>query len=343
MTRTAGYHYPEKPDWTDGPVYEGDRYDRPTRAEAERDEHESGPPRKLSPEERADFDKRWGLDKPPWRESKKDAHEHAEEHLETEVKQGLVGQGARQDYPNNQDQWDYGFLDAAHGMPAHLHDPHGFGLKEGDDEAYLDGHQTRKNHTPARIAAMGDGSFTDGKIVGQCPGCTKPIRKHKTAHGDELRHLHNNHVRCFGEAKTAGGADLPAAAGEAAAEDVPGVGNALRAADVGGKALNGIEHELEKTPDMWAYRAESALQMYADYLGRPDANNPTGRGPDEYKANTWDAFQRTRPMQSGEDRGINTPVLPAEPIKTRNINTPTRGLEGREDDLRHSDDDDDED
>jgi len=281
VTRTAGYHYPDKPDWTDGPVYDDDRYDRPTRAEAERDEHESGSPRKLSPEERAEFDKRWGLDKPPWRESKKDAHEHEEDHLETELKQGLVGQGS-----------------------------------------------------------LNDGSFTDGKIVGQCPGCMKPIRKHKTAHGDELRHLHNNHVRCFGEAKTAGGADLPAA-GEAAAEDVPGVGTALKAADIGGKALNGIEHELEKTPDMWAYRAESALQLHADYLGRPDANNPTGRGPDEYKARTWNAYETTRPMQSIEDRNVNTPVLPAEPIKTRNINTPTRGLQGREDDLRHSEDDDD--
>lgn len=57
----------------------------------------------------------------------------------------------------------------------------------------------------------------------------------------------------------------------------------------------------------------------AEFLGRPDANNPTGRGPDEFRARTWDAFQTTRPMQSAEDRNVNTPVLPSEHIKTRNI------------------------
>lgn len=250
--------------------------------------------------------------------------------------------------------------------------------------------------------SVSDGSMTDGKIVGQCPGCLKPIRKHQTAHGDELRHLHNNHVRCFG--KTAGGADLAADA-----EGANPAGAAIKALDLGGKALNGIENELEKPADLWAYRAQSALQMYAeyfvgdgkkdyplhcttcgqtfwsktpvseafnqhvqghvadygwdhgdvehyvsphpmdhmgvrytaDYLGRPDASNPTGRGPDEYKARTWNAYETTHPMQSPDDRGVNTPVLPAEPLKTRNINTPTRGLRGREDDLQHPDDDED--
>lgn len=316
-------------------------------------------------------------------------------HLRTEKRQGLIGMGARTDFPNNDNHWGYGYLDASHGFPPRPNDPHGRPLSETEVAAYHDGYQTARpqsrtaavphpkttishpqtaigetkyslscekcghygQHEDYDIAhalaedhqnqhwvsahddkygqgnherefpwmyqgSLSDGSSTDGKIIGQCPGCTKPIRKHQTAHGDELRHLHNNHVRCFG--KTA--AEGPAL---------------LEAADVGGKALKGAEDELEKPADEWAYRAESALQMYADYLGRPDAQNPTGRGPDEYRARTWNAYETTKPMQSVEDRGVNTPVLPADPLKTRNINTPTPGLRGRDDDLRHSDDEDD--
>jgi hypothetical protein len=249
-------------------------------------------------------------------------------------------------------------------------------------------------HGGSLRTAMGDGSTTNGRIVGNCPGCQKPIRRHQTtAHDDEFRHLHNTHVRCHGESKTA-------ADGSAL----------LEAADIGGKALNGAEHELEKPADEWAYRAESALELHrlaysdmddqdfnrdtnfcgdrhkdhecgldyqhagphhctlggycdepnsswwgkdnhmvkhqslqthADYLGRPDANNPTGRGPDEYRARTWDGYSKSKPMQSVEDRAVNTPVLPQEPLKTRNINTPTPGLRGEEGDMRHSDDEDD--
>jgi hypothetical protein len=83
----------------------------------------------------------------------------------------------------------------------------------------------------------------------------------------------------------------------------------------------------------------------ADYLGRPDAFNPTGRGPDEYKARTWDSYQTTRPMQSHEDRNVNTPVLPAEPLRTRNIG-PESGSQfdrSKTDRLDQSGDDQDED
>jgi hypothetical protein len=303
-------------------------------------------------------------------------------HLETEERQGLVGEGARKDYPDNQNFWQYGYLDARHGMPADPYDPRGYGMSEQDVNAYYDGHQTGKNYTPPRIAVTGDGSQTDGKIVGLCPGCNRAIRKHKTMHGDELRHLHNNSVRCFGKTSssdlhcldckrplrhheeaefwlghpvlTDDTTDPPHSGEICPVTDEPHrPSNAhtggldgpalLEAADAAGKGLNEIEDHLEKPPDLWAYRAESALQMYADYLGRPDANNPTGRGPDEYKARTWDAYQTTRPMQSVEDRGVNTPVLPAEPIKTRNINTPTTGYEDRDDRLQVTRDEDDED
>lgn len=174
----------------------------------------------------------------------------------------------------------------------------------------------------AKIAA------TDGKIVGLCPGCNKAIRKHTTPHGDELRHLHNNHVRCF--STTAGvGADVL----------MEGAGN----------ALNSFEKDQEKEQDGrddWAYKAngfEASLRYQAgDYLGRPDAANPTGRGADEFRARTWDGFLTTRPFQSPDDRNVNTPVLPNAPIKTKNINTPTPGLRDS-DSLEQGGEDDDED
>jgi hypothetical protein len=47
-------------------------------------------------------------------------------------------------------------------------------------------------------------------------------------------------------------------------------------------------------------------------------------------------------MQSPEDRAINTPVLPADPIKTRNINTPNPGTQLRDDRLETTRPEDDE-
>lgn len=67
----------------------------------------------------------------------------------------------------------------------------------------------------------------------------------------------------------------------------------------------------------------AGMATTADYVGRPDASNPTGLGPDEYKARTWNAFETTRPMQSQEDRNVNTPTMPQEPVKT--IDTDSRG------------------
>lgn len=151
-----------------------------------------------------------------------------------------------------------------------------------DTSSSSDGKGYSRSHPGESPNFNSTASNTDGKIVDHCPGCDKPRRVHSTPHGDEVRHIHNNHVRCFGS-KTAG-----------------------------------------------------------DYLGRPDARNPTGRGEDEYDANTWDAYQRTRPFQSPEDRHINTPVMPQEPIKTGpNVNTPIPGAENNreeEDDENESDD-----
>lgn len=278
-----------------------------------------------------------------------------DEHLHTERRQGLIGMGSKTaNYPASK-SWvtithpdtdpayrkddlyrakckscgpvvTHNDYDIVHAMASDHQTEHQ--RKEHDDLFGQGAHENDFPHLYSNLrTAMSDGSTTDGKIVGNCPGCSKPIRRHQTkAHDDEFRHLHNNHVRCYGDSKTAAeGAGI------------------LEAADAGQHLLNDAEKGLEKPPDEWAYKAEAAHRMYADYLGRPDAQNPTGRGPDEYKARTWNAYETTKPMQSIEDRNINTPVLPSEPIKTRNINTPTRGLRGEEGDMRHSEDDDDND
>lgn len=258
-----------------------------------------------------------------------------EDRLETEIKQGLVGQGARQDFPPEYGNlWDNAFLDGRHRLPIK------YPANEQARAAVEDGYQLGKNFDSPRVlqhyTSAADGSSTDGKIVGLCPGCNRAIRKHKTMHGDELRHLHNNSVRCFG--KTSGLEGEEEGAGG-------GLMGAINAGEQVKDAFNDATKSFREPADEWAYRANSSLHT-ADYLGRPDANNPTGRGPDEYRARTWDSYLTTRPMQSPDDRNVNTPVLPDKPIKTRNINTPTPGLEGRDDDLqvtRDEDEDEDED
>jgi hypothetical protein len=74
-------------------------------------------------------------------------------------------------------------------------------------------------------------------------------------------------------------------------------------------------------------------------LQAPTPENPTGRGTDEYKARTWDALVKQRPMQDQEDRNINTPQVPEKPKPTRQINTPTPGLgdDDEDDDERDED------
>jgi hypothetical protein len=248
----------------------------------------------------------------------------------------------------------------------------------------------------------GKTASTDGRIVDHCPGCDKPRRVHSTAHGDEIRHLHNDHVRCFGD-KTAAqmggeptfkpGDHVISFRGEGATihrvypsghpgksnrvqvkwddpernltwdgeEHPEGVGDqqayyesvfkhhpdtmnhiqnmvdsAVPHSDQIIKAHSSVGwgHDLANHGSSWSFQdalafngenytthfdKEGFITEAGDYLGRPDANNPTGRGADEYKARTWDAFPKTRPLQSSDDRNVNTPVLPAEPIRTRNI------------------------
>jgi hypothetical protein len=367
------------------------------------------------------------------------------------------------------------------------------------------GHADADNAMDKIVAKRAD---TDGKIVDHCPGCEKPRRVHSTMHGDEIRHLHNDHVRCFGKSsakKTAnqyikqqGGKwvilqkgtgkvlshhDSEEKANESFAamemnkhsfiEAIPELAEAAEGAE-GGAAANAAGAaggdkggKQDKPADTWAWdmlnSKQSSLPQFfdptelaktsaqhpganasdyekgyyhgwahmkgnmparhlsfdpaikgtfenendeykngyrsgwksengregallpnganfgnhdrslsfsealaytsgygvhtadnpqffdktaGDYVGRPDAFNPTGRGDDEFKARTWNAYETTRPMQNAEDRNVNTPVKPAEPMRTRNVNSPNPGENLRNDRLEQSraqDDDDDED
>jgi hypothetical protein len=81
------------------------------------------------------------------------------------------------------------------------------------------------------------------------------------------------------------------------------------------------------------------LKAYAlQTLTAPTPENPTGRDPDEYRSNTWEGLVRQRPMQSAEERNVNTPTLAPEPIRTRNVNTPTPGLGDWDGSTRDEDD-----
>jgi hypothetical protein len=92
----------------------------------------------------------------------------------------------------------------------------------------------------------------------------------------------------------------------------------------------------------WQVNGYESSKTAADYIGRPDAFNPTGRGDDEYRARTWNAYETTRPMQTADDRNVNTPVKPAEPLRTRQVNSPNPGENLRNDRLEQSTSEDDE-
>lgn len=148
---------------------------------------------------------------------------------------------------------------------------------------------------------------TDGKIVGHCDNCHTPVRWHNNADGSgELRHLHSNANKCT---------------------DSKSVATNTHATPKAASLPQFFDPTLQRTADLT--------------LSAPTPENPTGRSQDEYRANTWDALVKQRPMQAPEDRGVNTPTLPGEPIKTRQINTPTPGLVGDENDVRAQDDEDD--
>jgi hypothetical protein len=68
----------------------------------------------------------------------------------------------------------------------------------------------------------------------------------------------------------------------------------------------------------------------AEVRERPSAENPTGV-PDEFDSNTWEGFNNQRPRQNAEDRHVNTPQRPREPIH-QNTSSGMAGGDGEDED-----------
>lgn len=89
-------------------------------------------------------------------------------------------------------------------------------------------------------------------------------------------------------------------------QTIPNAGVSTNPFAGGGGATGG-----NPTPTMPPTLAERRLA--ADVRERPSAQNPSGVA-DEYDSNTWEGPARQRPMQGAEERGINTPQRPHQPI-----------------------------
>lgn len=77
----------------------------------------------------------------------------------------------------------------------------------------------------------------------------------------------------------------------------------------GGENINSPNPPMGNQPPTLA-----ALQAWAaEVRERPSIFNPSGVG-DEFTERTWDSAARQRPMQNSDERGINTPQKPTEPI-----------------------------
>lgn len=190
-------------------------------------------------------------------------------------------------------------------------------------------------------------SSTNGRIVGNCDHCHRPVRWHENeSDADELRHLHNGSNMCNGgeHAKKTGqfidprfASDSPAVP---SATDATGGMPPASPSDPQPSASPGDEPMAATAMRAWH---DTALRALAEVtLQAPTPENPTGRGGDDYSARTYDSLVKQRPMQSAEDRNANTPTLARDPLRTRNINTPTPGLGDDEGGTRENDDDDEE-
>jgi hypothetical protein len=216
-------------------------------------------------------------------------------------------------------------------------------------------------HTASRRTAA-----TNGQIVGHCDNCDKPVRWHD-GKGGHLEHLHNSSHKCNdgSDARTSSlqffdptwvaklasgplavepvGAPPAAPANTTAATPPPP--NNMPTPNQGGATTgsNGPQQPTEGISSVSSTFAAYPPHFQTTSLQTitaPTAENPTGRDPDEYKSNTWEGLINQRPMQSAEDRDINTPVKGADPIQTRNINTPTPGLDDEDEDSVRSRDED---
>jgi hypothetical protein len=174
---------------------------------------------------------------------------------------------------------------------------------------------------------------TDGRIVGHCDNCHAPVRWHQGDGEHELRHLHNGSNQC----------DHGGMSAKTSGVVVTGWGEREQALLLAGMAAfdrqanaqfgYGANDSPMATPDPNVPQADdpndpsqmsnvTGMRRQADALESPTSDNPTGRGEDEFRAKNWDAYTRQRPMQSAEERNVNTPVLPQEPIRTLDTNGP---------------------
>lgn len=211
-------------------------------------------------------------------------------------------------------------------------------------------------HKLSALAARSADHLKDYRIVGQCDNCHSPVRWHGDA--QELRHLHSNDNRCDGSnsmkatasarveqgrldrdgpcVSCGGPADVmlrhvsdrdgtrnigPACdrcAGHMARTAAMGDTNVPTPTPEDGAGQQTADSNVPQDPQ----QQHMARRVQAVGIETPTAENPTGRGADEYRARNFDTLIKQRPMQSLEDRNINTPTLPQDPIKVLDTDGP---------------------
>lgn len=200
---------------------------------------------------------------------------------------------------------------------------HSYPARPETAHGYMDGHTMGRNWLDhgQRVAS------TDGRIVGHCDHCGEPVRVHQGDGGPtHLRHLHNNSNKCSdGMQASAGTRSQFFDPGDPSVRVVATLDDPGNMTDMPSLGTNpageGFDDD-SNVPQASDANNPSVMSMrrMADGIERPTTDNPTGRGEDEFRATHWDSGVRQRPMQSAEERNINTPVLPNSPIKTLDTN-----------------------
>lgn len=210
---------------------------------------------------------------------------------------------------------------------------------------------------------------TDGKIVDHCPGCDKPRRVHSTAHGDEVRHIHNNHVRCFGKNAAMDGSDDKTLAEEPAegmddqtirptaqffdphvaalpwGHDLAGHGRPVTFQEgltyAQGYGTHNSLDAFESLASLVLDPLSSGVVHTADYLGQPQTNNLGGRGDNAFGAHHWEDQARQRPVQGLDEMNPNTPSddVDARKIKGPGMPNPGQRMQPKDDDEAEDEED----
>jgi hypothetical protein len=189
---------------------------------------------------------------------------------------------------------------------------------------------------------------TDGRIVGHCDNCHAPVRWHDGSEGKELRHLHSNKNSCDhgGIASQAvrhvffdpHDASIHTLA-QGATQMPPQMPNPVQPDDQSPESsasTGAVTDTNVPTADPTQQNQMTSSHHLADAAFQaPTAENPTGRGEDEYRARNWDSLVKQRPMQRPEERNVNTPVLPAEQIRTLDTDGPRERNDQDEDETEN--------